>query len=492
MDARRVLIITLTVAGFLGRPAAAAAQSSANAVPPAEAPALSAPPAPPPTPPPEKQAGKSYFIPAADIVGFDFLLNRFDYYFGEKAVFDVSFASIRRNATAKWLVDADQFAVNQFYHPYQGAMYFGFARSAGLNYWVSLGYTFGGSLLWEVAGETGPPSANDQITTGIGGTFLGEPLFRMASLLLEGGDGRPGRWRQLGAALASPPTGFNRLAFGRRFDAVFPSRNPAVFARARLGGSLSDHVSQQGVSRTVQRREATADFHVAYGLPGQPGYGYGRPFDYFDFQFTAVSTSIFENIMSRGLLVGTDYAAGDSYRGVFGLYGSYDYISPQIFRVSSTALSLGTTGEWHPARAVALQGTLLGGVGYGAAGTTHYSSAERDYHYGATPEGLLALRLLFGGVANLDMTVRGYFVSGIASTEGRGSEQIARGDAALTVRAYKHHTITLKYVASRRYASYPGLPDRRQTIGTFSLLYGFISDARFGAVAWRPKDTPVR
>ncbi|MBI5017586.1 MAG: DUF3943 domain-containing protein [Deltaproteobacteria bacterium] len=439
----------------------------------------------------ERAAGKSYVIPALEIVGFDFLLNRIDY-LSDKETYGVTASSIRDNATGTWVADADPFTVNQFFHPYQGSIYFGSARSAGLTYWESLGYTIGGSLLWEIAGETGPPSYNDQITTGFGGTFLGEPLFRMASLLLEGGDGRPGVWRELGAALISPPTGFNRLVFGERFDAVFPSRNPAFFTRLRLGGSLNDRVSEQGVSHSVKRKEATADFHMAYGLPGKPGYRYTRPFDYFDFQFTAVNTSMFENIMSRGLLYGTDYQVGDAYRGVWGLYGNYDYISPQIFRVSSTGLSLGSTGEWRLSRPVTLQGTLLGGLGYGAAGTIRSSSSERDYHYGATPQGLLALRLLFGNVANLDVTARGYYVSSIAATENRGVERIARGDAALTVRVYGHHGITLKYVASRRDATYHDIDARRQTIGTFSLLYEVMSDKTFGAVGWGADDAQGR
>ena len=73
---------------------------------------------------------------------------------------------------------------------------------------------------------------NDQVATGIGGNFLGEPLFRMASLLLEGGEGdHPGFWRELGAAALSPSLGFNRLVYGKRFDPVFRSFSPAVFTR---------------------------------------------------------------------------------------------------------------------------------------------------------------------------------------------------------------------------------------------------------------------
>ncbi|MCX6545804.1 MAG: DUF3943 domain-containing protein [Acidobacteria bacterium] len=488
----RILAVVLMVTGVLGSAGTAEAQTT-SLVPPETTPIVADTIAPPPVPPAEKTVRKSFLVPALEIVGFDALLNRFNYYTTDKVVYGISVASIRRNATHKWIVDTDPFAMNQFYHPYQGSLYFGFARSAGLNYWTALGYTFAGSMLWEIAGETGPPSYNDQITTGFGGTFLGESLFRTASLLLERGNGNVGFWRGLGAALISPATGFNRLAGGERFDEVLPSRDPALFARLRLGASLSEKVSQEGVSQTFKRKEAIADFQMSYGLPGKPGYRYTRPFDYFDFQFTAVNTSAFENIMSRGLLAGTDYAVGDAYRGVWGLYGSYDYITPQIFRVSSTALGLGTTGAWRIARSVQFQGTLLGSLGYGAAGVSHSSSAERDYHYGATPQGLLALRLLFGGIANLDMTVRGYYVSGTASTENRGSEQIARGDAALTVRVYHHSTVTLKYVASRRDAYYPNLPDRHQTIGAFSLLYGYISSGhKFGAVEWLPKDAPVR
>ena len=48
-----------------------------------------------------------------------------------------------------------------------------------------------GSLLWEEAGENTAPSFNDQVASGIGGNFLGEPLFRIASLLLESGSGSP-------------------------------------------------------------------------------------------------------------------------------------------------------------------------------------------------------------------------------------------------------------------------------------------------------------
>lgn len=438
----------------------------------------------------DTRARRSYVIPAFEVAGFIFLLNQFDRHFIDpKEVYRTNAHTTWKNLNRKHVIDTDPFSTNQFLHPYQGSLYYGFARSAGLNYWESLGYTMAGSFTWENYGETGPGSINDEVASGIGGTFLGEPLFRMASLVLESGGGQPGFWQELGAAMISPPTGFNRLVFGNRFDPVFPSHNPATFLRLRLGESLTSQVSDQGISSTVQRRERTADISLAYGLPGKPDYSYSRPFDYFHFEFTSVSNpdNSFDNIMTRGLLLGKKYELGDAYRGVWGLYGSYDYISPQIFRVSSVATSLGTTAQWWLSRSVALQGTGLAGVGYGAAGTIA-SKGDRDYHYGVIPQGLLALRLILADIAMLDLTGREYYVSGVGSDNSGGQENITRGNVSLTMRVYGRHAIGLQYVVSHRDAYYSALPDRHQTVGTVSLAYNFLGDTRFGAVEWRTFD----
>src|SRR4029079_8495842 len=127
----------------------------------------------------------NHFIPVFDIVAFDFLLNRYGYSTLDRGTYDVNLSSIRRNLHSPWVQDNDPFSINQFMHPYQGSIYHGFARSAGLNYWEALVYTFAGSALWEIAGETTLPSRNDQIASGIGGTFLGEPLFRLARRSVE-------------------------------------------------------------------------------------------------------------------------------------------------------------------------------------------------------------------------------------------------------------------------------------------------------------------
>jgi hypothetical protein len=201
--------------------------------------------------------GKSYLIPVGEIIAFDVLVNLFNRYLTDSPDYSANFSSLKENLTGKWVYDIDPFSINQFGHPYQGSWYHGLARSAGHGYWTSAAYTILGSALWEVAGETTSPSINDQFTTGFGGSFLGEPLFRMASLLLESGDGgEPGFWRELGAAAISHPTGVNRLAFGDRFDGVFQSYNPAVYTRLALGVNINSSVSSNVNVNTDPEGEA--------------------------------------------------------------------------------------------------------------------------------------------------------------------------------------------------------------------------------------------
>jgi len=448
---------------------------------------------------------RSGLVPAYEIPAFEFLLNRFDHYAISAATYPSPLNNLRDNLHRKWVVDDDKFATNQFLHPYEGSVYQGLARSAGLGFWEASAYTVAGSFLWEEAGESTTPSINDQITTGIGGNFLGEPLFRIASLLLESApNGRPSRWREWGAALISPPTGFNRWAHGERFAPVFPSNDPAVFTRIDFGANLSSNFASNvninadatvpPTIQTFKRGAGSATFTVGYGLPGKPDYSYTRPFDYFNFEVVFDSTNAVESVFSRGLLYGTDYEVGPNYRGIWGIYGIYDYVAPNIFRVSNTGGAFGTTAQWWLPHHMALQGTALAGVGYAAGGVIHGSGVtppgpmgegQRNYHYGVAPESVLALRWILSDRAALDATGRYYYISKLGATESTGSETINREDIALTFRVHNLHGLTLRYAWSSRDGRYVHQPDSHQTVSTFSIGYTLLGHAGFGAVDWR-------
>jgi len=435
--------------------------------------------------PGEPPKRKNYLIPAVEIAVFGAALNGADRIIYGPEEFgstpQSSWNSIRRGA---WVVDQDDFSVNQIGHPYQGSLYYGFARASGLNFWEGLAYSNIGSFFWETCGETTNPSINDQVASGTGGPLIGEPLFRMANLVLEGGDGF---WRSLGAAFISPPTVLNRLMFGEKYTPVLKSRGAPIFSQLRGGADLHSKVRDPGSAARIGRSAAAVDFSIAYGMPGRDGYLYLRPFDYFTFELggTYENKQAYADIMTRGLLFGSKYEHTDAFQGIWGLYGSFDYYSPQVFRFSTTAASLGSTFQWRLPRRLTLQGTGSAGIGYGAAGTVVPLADERDFHYGAAPQGLLALRLIAGDRAMLDATARAYYITGVGASRAPGSETIGRLNSSFFVRVFGRHSVGLTYLLTTREANYAGnrLTARRQMVETVGVAYNLLGGKGFGAVS---------
>jgi hypothetical protein len=57
-----------------------------------------------------------------------------------------------------------------------------------------------------------------------------------------------------------------------------------------------------------------------------------------------------------------------------------------------------------------------------------------------------------------------------------------RGDAAVTVRLFGPHAVTVKYLVTRRDAHYPDLGVRDQRRGTIGVFYTVVGNKRLGAV----------
>jgi hypothetical protein len=383
----------------------------------------------------------------------------------EPANFEVTPASIRRNLRSRWIEDDDPFVINQFLHPYQGAMYHGIARSNGLGYWPSMAYTFAGSALWEVAGETTPPARNDQIASGIAGSFLGEPLFRISRLLLERADAGPGIWRTLGSVLASPPTGLNHLMVGDPAGSLPTDAVP-----------FSDIRVQFGAMSNRPHLELSMD----HGYPGNGSYRHERPFDYFRIESRLSATGL-EQLASRGLLAGADYGAG-RVSGIWGLYGTYDYFAPEDFQFSSTALSVGTTLQARVFESLVVQGSGLVGAGYAAARSGGQADG-RGYGYGVAPQALANLRVIAGRRAALDLTAREFFVDDTRFGSDR-RDRFFVGDASLAVRIYRQHGIGVMYQLAGRgsFTSGPEGPHDRADRSTVGIFYTFLGSGGFGAV----------
>jgi hypothetical protein len=388
---------------------------------------------------------KSYILPAVEIVAMDAGVNLAARQVMGPEHYKVTPASIRRNLRGPWVVDDDPFEINQFLHPYQGAMYHGIARSNGLGYWPSVAYTFAGSALWEIAGENTPPARNDQIASGVAGSFLGEPLFRITRLV-----GAP--------------------AGSRANDAV-----PFSDIRVQFGATAVAHGSSQ------PRLSLSMD----YGYPGNVSYRHERPFDYFRIE-SSVSSEGMEQLSTRGLMAGADYGAG-RLSGIWGLYGSYDYFAPDDFHFSSTAISFGTTLQASISKSLVVQSSGLVGAGYAAASAFMQSpqtasAGTRDYHYGVAPQALANLRVIAGRRAALDVTAREYVISTVGGFGTGQRDLIFVGDTSLAVRFYRRHALSFTYQLAQRTSDLFAVPDHTQARSTVGLFYTFLGSGGFGAV----------
>jgi hypothetical protein len=228
-----------------------------------------------------------------------------------------------------------------------------------------------------------------------------------------------------------------------------------------------------------------AKLSLDYGSPGDPNYRYQRPFDYFHMDAAVVANhkDRFDDLSVRGLLFGAPYASEqDAVHGIWGLYGHFDYESPQIFRFGSTAVSFGTTSQIELKHHVTLLGTALAGVGYASAGTITPTDSQKDFHYGTTPQATLALRLILGSRLSLDASGHTYYITDSNASRAPGTEQIDRLDTSLLFRLFGGHSISCGYSYLERHADYNELPSLSQRIGTLSVMYSYVTDINLGRV----------
>ena len=101
------------------------------------------------------------------------------------------------------------------------------------------------------------------------------------------------------------------------------------------------------------------------------------------------------------------------------------------------------------------------------------------------PQAALALRLVMGERASVDLGVREFFISRLAGGDRGGYDNVVRAEASLTVRVHRQHAVAIKYQFSRRDAQFPDLGERTQTRGTIGLFYTLLGNDRFGMADWR-------
>ncbi len=158
---------------------------------------------------------KNYLIPAVEVIGLNLFVGAFNAYVTNEDFAKISFQTIKDNFGTGFVWDEDNYLTNQFFHPYHGANYFNTARSNGLEFWESVPYAIGGSLMWEFFMENEPPSYNDLVNTSVTGITFGEISYRVSNLIIdESTTGFERFLRELTSTVINPMHGFNRLIKG--------------------------------------------------------------------------------------------------------------------------------------------------------------------------------------------------------------------------------------------------------------------------------------
>jgi hypothetical protein len=361
----------------------------------------------------------AYFWPLLGVVGVNmvwWLTSRFIL----KADFAyISWDTVKENFQTGFVFDDDEFFINQFGHPYQGAYYFNSARAVGLHFWESAPYVLLGSLMWEFFMENESPSINDFVTTSMGGVALGEVMFRLSNHVLDNSAGGGERvWREIVAFIFNPVNSFARLGTGEMWRRGPPPERPPLDGEFSLGGL---YVSTDAVE--IESAEAWAGsvrLHLEYGDVQQlpPRF---EPYRYFTLDMSlgyggkGVAAASFD-IM--GVTNGFTFSWAGHDNALFGAVLDMDYYQNYLYEVGETGFGTTIVAAFPLADDLRFMTRFALTAAFGAMSTTEPDNEERDYNFGLGATVDLWLQLEFMAHGRLWLRVSRYWLATVSGTDG--------------------------------------------------------------------------
>ncbi len=310
----------------------------------------------------------------------------------------VGFNSWSHNIKTGWEWDRDRFGMNFLMHPFSGGNHFMTARSNGYNYWESLPFAFGGSLMWEYFGENTLPSYNDQINTTISGGFYGEILYRLSSNLLDDRTTGYNRFfRELGAAIISPTRFFSRFLQGKLTRVT----KEEVYQKEPLNIEISAGMRKANVGNSFGTgpNNTLVNIQLDYGYPFEKREW--KPFDFFTIHAgvnLGVGRKIAENVVGYGVLFGKTVQSG-KLEMLIGAFQHYDYYDNLTFELGTIGLGGGIMSKYPISKGTYIFTNVHLDLVPLAGNSTRLgpdTSQVRDYTYGGGLETKLETGINFG------------------------------------------------------------------------------------------------
>lgn len=359
------------------------------------------------------------WIPAVQTFGFDFLIFSMDrYVLKYDFSTQVGFNSWNHNIKTGWEWDTDRFGMNFIAHPYSGTLSFNTARSNGYNYWQSVPFAVGGSLMWEYFGENTLPSYNDIINTPINGAFLGEISYRISSNILDDRTmGMERVMREIAAGIIDPVRGLNRLMQGKSFRKT----NLEVYQKEPLNITLYAGMQKlkndpENISKTGTYNEIL-NLQLDYGNPFENRTR--KPYDFFKLRVDlnyGVGRKILDNIRGYGILYGKNFLSDSGNKAMLvGLYQYYDYWDNKTFELGAIGFGSGVITKLpvHKASRSNLYISVHLALIPFAGSSTRFgpdTSQYRDYNFGGGLEGKFESTINAGKRATATLTAYYYWI----------------------------------------------------------------------------------
>ncbi len=391
----------------------------------------------------------------------------------------ISWATIKDNFRQGFGYDSDPFFTNFFMHPYHGTLYFNTARSLGMNTLESSFYALGGSLMWEMFLENQRPSVNDVIMTTLGGTFGGEILFRMSSLVLDDTATGPVRvLREAVVLVLNPWRGVNRLIFGdawRVSDTDTQIREP-------VSGYIASAVNFVALNDDLSPTRAGPGFEFEFTY----GETYGdrnsrRPFDFIVFngglRFSG-GPGLF-NVDSYALLWGRSHEHKNGVKHLLGFFQDYDYLRNEEMEMGGVSLTGGTIREFPLGANWRLMTSLqAGAMVFGASNNPFLDTQPRNYNYGLGPLIKAEVRLMHATLGALGVRFNHYEiytidVSAFEADESHDHLSIFKAQYRLPI--WRKLGVGAEYALYYRHMHFTGHPRVNQSLSrlSFGAFAGF-------------------
>ena len=375
----------------------------------------------------------------------------------------ISMNSLRNNIKNGWVLDDDEFNVNQLGHPFQGAMVYDAARAQGLSFWQSVPYPIFSSFIWEMALEIESPSINDMITTPLSGITFGEISHRMSLLALGN---NPTLRNEILAFLINPSLGMNRLFNRKSKNSILSSTDKKYNAGISFGGGGYLYESQKLLFPNQFIR-----FHLFYGDPFD-SKSLTKPFDYFSFVGIlnlGVNNYVGE-IYSSGILKTFKVVNRGSYSRLSGIFKNYDFMNHDDFKVSSSSIGLGLIQNFGLIRGLPLYNEIMvSGIILGSAGDTSDDVFGRDYFYGPGISGKLAFILTKQNVGKVYLRLKRYFIFNLEDLRISQYENVNLLKLGAQVHIWNHFSLGGEYTLAMRESIGSIYPDDQQEQSIFRL-----------------------